>query len=674
MSAGESPAPAPPYRAPWPLLLGLVGLDYFSTLAYQPSIAYEFAGLLSPLVTAGVVLLTLIAALPVYAYIAGRSPPWQGSIAMLERLVRGWRGKFLVLILLGFAATNFVFTRTLSAADAAVHVLQNPVPAWQARLDTWAAWGADPRVGADSPLWHYWNRQVVTTLLLLLISFLLWPIVWHGFAKRLVQAAAGLVAVYLLLTLIVLGSGAVYLARHPGIAEAWWAAVRAGDWGATATGDGSAWSIVKAGLWLLPKLILGLSGFEISLVAMPLVKGRPGDDPKRPAGQVANTRKLLVTSAGLMTVLLLGSALVTTLLIAPAAMTTPGQAKERAIAYLAHGGPLADGTPGTDLNPLFGPTFGSIYDCATVLVLCLAGASVILGLRTMIPQYLPRFGMELHWAGAVGLIYQVFTLINLVVTVVFRASVEAQRSAYAVSVVALLCGAAFATSLDLKRAGGWKRWLMAPPFYVVTLGLLGVAGAVVWRHPGGLLIAGLFIVSIVGSSLASRYWRSTEFRFQGFQFANEEAKVLWDTVRFLEYSVLVPHRPDGPLTLLERERRIRKCHRLPDDFPVIFLEIHIDDASDFYQQPLLDVTQEHNRNVVRVRRCASAAHVITAIGIELSKVGEPPEIHFGWSEESPLAANLNFLLFGEGNVPWLVHDLLRRHEPDPKKRPRVIIG
>src|SRR5437588_6948540 len=451
----------------WPWILCLIGVDYFSSLAYQPSIAFETAGYLAPLGTVLVVLFTFLGALPVYAYVAGRSPNGQGAVGLLERLVPGWIGKLLIVILLGFAATDFVITRTLSVADAAEHLIHNPQPQWQQTLHVL---GSSEQT-ATRFLAHtlgervrtYWNRQLVVTILLSIIGFIFWAFFRRGFTRKVIKFSAVVVILYLLMTALIIGSGLSYLWAHPELVSAWWSRLALGHWHPQAPFLApGAWGMMAAICFLsFPKVALGLSGFELSMVVMPLVKGHAADLPADPRSRVRHVRQLLVVSAAIMALYLLGSALVATTLIPPEAFTTSEKATNRTLAYLAHGGSLVDGKQATQLNAVFGVYFGTAYDVVTIVILCLAGASVAIGLRDFVPHYLHRLGMELSWALKAGAILYIFNGINLLVTVIFRANVTAQRGAYATSVLTLISGAAVIASIDIyrRRQGHWTRRL-----------------------------------------------------------------------------------------------------------------------------------------------------------------------------------------------------------------------
>ncbi len=635
----------------WLWVMCLTGVDYFSTLGYQPSIAFEATGLLTPFATLILVLVTLFGALPVYMRVAAKSPHGHGSIAMLERLVRGWGGKALVLVLLGFAATDFVITKTLSAADAAVHMIENPL------------------FPED---WRFSETQLIVTMLMLVV---LGAVFLRGF-REVIGLAVVIVGLYLVLNLVIVGSGLSYLWQHPETIDRWLNSVQQGDWHfANELELGASWPAIAAVcLLLFPKLALGLSGFETGVAVMPLIKGDADDTEAAPHGRIRNARKLLVTAALIMSFFLLTSSLVTSTLIAPAQLRKGGEANNRALAYLAHGGNLATQEPGTSLNPVFGASFGTLYDISTIVILWFAGASAMAGLLNLVPQYLPRYGMAPKWAHAFKPLVIMFTLINLFVTWQFDAEVEAQGAAYATGVLVLISSACVAALIDTwrSRRGLWFVRL-SWPFAFITVVFVYTTVANVLEKPDGIKIASWFILAIIVMSIVSRFTRSKELRFQGFLFEDDHSRFLWESMKHIEFPVLVPHRP-GHRSLREKEDSIRREHRLGPEVPVVFIEASLGDASDFYHSPVIGVRQEEGTFILRVTRCASIAHTIAALALELSKVGRPPEIHFGWSDESPMAANLGFLFFGEGNVPWIVRELILQAEPDPERQPRVIIG
>ncbi|MFC7099571.1 hypothetical protein ACFQQB_03165 [Nonomuraea rubra] len=217
----------------------LTGVDYFSTLGYQPGIAALAAGALSPVATLLLVALTLFGALPTYRAVAEQSPNGLGSLSMLERLLPGWGGKLLVLFLLGFVATAFIVTITLSAADATAHILHNPfVP-------------------------HSWAGAQVPVTLVLIAA--LGGVFLAGFSEA-ISIAVVLVATYLLLNLVVVGTAVQRVLAHPEQVTSW-QNVLAADYSSPV-------AMVAVALYVMPKLALGLSGFETGVAVMPLVKGK----------------------------------------------------------------------------------------------------------------------------------------------------------------------------------------------------------------------------------------------------------------------------------------------------------------------------------------------------------------------------------------------------------------
>ena len=393
---------------PWWKVMCLTGVDYFSTLGYQPGIAALAAGLLSPIATLVLVALTLVGALPVYHRVAEESPHGEGSIAMLERLLTFWKGKLFVLVLLGFAATDFIITMTLSAADASAHLIENP--------------NLRPVLT---------GHQVPITLFLLA---LLGAVFLRGFTEA-IGLAVGLVGIYLALNVVVIGVGLWQIASHPHLVPDWTAALT--------QQHGNPLAMIGVALIVFPKLALGMSGFETGVAVMPHVSGDPTDTESTPTGRIRDTKRLLTTAAVMMSVFLVTSSFVTTLLIPPAQFEPGGRANGRALAFLAHA--------------YLGNAFGTTYDASTIAILWFAGASAMAGMLNLIPRYLPRYGMSPEWAGAVRPLVLILTGTAFLITWIFDASVDGQGGAYATGVLVLFTSAGVAVTLAARRAGQRKR-------------------------------------------------------------------------------------------------------------------------------------------------------------------------------------------------------------------------
>lgn len=596
----------------------LTGVDYFSTLGYQPGIAFLAAGVLSPIATLILVAVTLLVALPVYRQVAERSPNGQGSIAMLEELLPRWRGKAFVLVLLGFALTDFIITITLSAADATAHIVENPL------VRPWL------------------THPVAVTLALVAV---LGAVFLKGFREA-IGLAVAIVALYLCLNAVVLAVTLYDVMTRPFELVEWRSQLR--------SAFGSPFRMFAAAALLFPKLALGLSGFETGVAVMPLVKGDPADTPDAPRGRIRNTRKLLESAALLMSVFLIGSALVTTVLIPAEAFQKGGEANGRALAYLAH--------------HYLGDAFGTAYDLSTIAILWFAGASAMAGLLNLVPRYLPPYGMAPEWARATRPLVLVFTGIAFVVTILFEADVDAQGGAYATGVLFLMTSASVAVTIDKWETT--RRWLYLPMTLVFTYTLI----ANVIERPEGIKIASFFIAAIVTASLFSRAIRSTELRITTVRLGTQ-AQAFVDEVAPHPLRI-VAHRPDKRTEqeYERKERQAREDHSLDDGEPLIFLEVSQGDASDFRESLYVRAVQVGRH---RVLRCKSPAipNAIAALLLHVQQAtGRTPHAYFGWTEGNPITYVLRYLALGEGDTAPVTREVLRKAIPNPLDRPRIHVG
>ena len=600
-----------PSKHPWWRVMCLTGVDYFSTLGYQSGIAFLAAGLLSPFATLVLVLVTLFAALPVYNRVAAASPYGQGSISMLEKLFPGWTGKVFVLVLLGFATTDFIITMTLSAADAAAHFVHNPYtpPSLQ-------------------------NQMNVTLVLLAILGV----IFLKGF-KEAIDIAVVLVGIYLALNLIVTLVAFVHILLHPHLVLDWNKAIF--------TQHGSLLSIIGLSALLFPRLALGLSGFETGVAVMPLIECENLD------ARISNTRRLLKTAALIMSVFLMATSIVTTLLIPAADFQEGGPANGRAMAFLAH--------------RYLGNGFGTLYDASTILILAFAGASAMAGLLNLIPRYLPGFGMAPEWARASRPLVLVFLSVAFTVTRLFHANVDAQGGAYATGVLVLITSASFAVTIAARTI------LSRLALGIVSLVFIYTTLVNIYERPEGLKISCIFIFTMVFLSLVSRAFRSTELRITVSLDALAQellAESANETIRLIAWNPRHTAIKDRE----QAKTELRQLHGLVHDEAIYFIEVERGDTSEFTETIAFQGSRDGSNRVLRARS-AAVANAIAALLIQVKQTANCiPHVYFHWNDVDPIINLTRFIFLGEGDTAPLTHEILRRAIKDPAQRPVVHVS
>ena len=551
---------------------------------------------------------------------------------MLESILSGWGGKILVLVLLGFAGTDFVITMTLSAADAAQHAIENPL--------------LHPYLGEA--------RMAVTCALLTLLAV----VFLKGFREAIGMAAVVAVP-YLLLNVVVLARGLAEIAAHPELLGAWRSALTTrGDW----TG------IALAAAIIFPKLALGLSGFETGVSVMPLIADGTADKKKKevrdapPSGRIKAARNLLASAALIMSLLLVLSSFVTTLLVPAEAYTKGGAASGRVISWLAHA--------------YLGEAFGTVYDLSTIAILWFAGASAMAGLLNLVPRYLPRFGMAPRWIAFRRPLVLVLFAVCLIVTWVFHADVEAQGGAYATGVLVLILSAAVAVALALWREGkpgtqgAARRRRLSAFFWIVSAVFAFTLVDNVIERPDGVIIASTFITGILVIGALSRYRRATELRVSEITFADEASLDLWHEIIKKKVNL-------APLRNWSAEDRRHKVAELDRYYavkgPIALIHVRLlDNRSEFLSPLEIKVSREGTGYTVEVSGAVAIANTLAYV----SELIDPISLFLGLTRQNLMTQSLRYLLWGEGETGLMVYTILVRYweeTPEDDVRPLIFL-
>ena len=264
------------------------------------------------------------------------------------------------------------------------------------------------------------------------------------------------------------------------------------------------------------------------------------------------------------------------------------------------------------------------------------------------------------------------TGVAFVITLIFKADVDAQGGAYATGVLVLITSASVAVTLAARRCR--QRWQMVG-FGLVTLVFVYTTIDNVVERPDGVKIGGCFIAAIVLVSIASRLSRAFELRTTEVEYDVLARTFLRDCAR--RSIRLVAKEPDASTVadFQEKLNEVVDSHDLTDPRDILFVEVTVKDYSDFEGRIDVHGAVLHERFRVLTVEASSVPNALAALLLSIQEMTHVrPHIYFEWTEGNPLRNLLQFLFFGLGEVAPVTREVLRRAQPDRAKRPHVHAG
>jgi hypothetical protein len=257
--------------------------------------------------------------------------------------------------------------------------------------------------------------------------------------------------------------------------------------------------------------------------------------------------------------------------------------------------------------------------------------------------------------------------IDIIITLIFKADVEAQSGAYATGVLVLILSAAFAATLAL-----WREKRRGLAFYTGFLCLVfafTLADNCLGR-PDGLIIGSIFTLLLILVCALSRSIRAVELRIPEGFFSDVESWRIGPDVRGKKVH-MVPLKTSSAEARRTKKAEIVKHYHVRG--PFLFLHVNLLDNRSEFSAPLeVTLRKDGDDYVGEIYGAVAIANSIAFV----SEAIDPISIFLGLTRRELMAQAFRYLIFGEGETGLMVYTILLRYwdwTPEEDVRPLIFL-